>query len=241
MPAGKDDDNSAACVQSGAHRGLVLVPQLIAVGGRFSLGAVLDGVIDNKQVCAIAGDGAADTDGDHTAHAVVEVPVRFGGLHLGDGMPKQRRTELLDLIAVPLAELLGKVAAIADLDDTLLWVLSQIERGEGFGHGHGLAVARRHEYHQPLGLPLYDAFQLLAHKVEVSGSFPPAHVNVLDIIGIVPSRQFITKLLTGRGFLSFRIGPFIRSLLHRSCRPEPPSAPPRSGSHKVLPEQNHQA
>ena len=68
-----------------------------------------------------------------------------------------------------------------------------------------------------------------------------AHVNVLDIIGIVPSRQFITKLLTGRGFLSFRIGAFIRSLLHRSCRPEPPSAPPRSGSHKVWPEQNHQA
>ena len=80
-------------------------------------------------------------------------------------MPKQRRTELLDLIAVPLAELLGKVAAIADLDDTLLWVLSQIERGKGFGHGHGLAVARRHEYHQSLGFPLHDAFQLLAHKV----------------------------------------------------------------------------
>lgn len=100
MPAGKDDDNSAACVQSGTHRGLVLVPQLIAVGGRFSLGAVLDGVIDDKQVCAIAGDGAADTNGDHASHAVVEVPVRFGGLHLGDGMPKQRRTELLDLIVV---------------------------------------------------------------------------------------------------------------------------------------------
>ena len=189
MPAGKDDDDSAACVQSGTHRGLVLVPQLIAVGGRFSLGAVLDGVIDDKQVCAIAGDGAADTNGDHAAHAVVEVPVRFGGLHLGDGMPKQRRTELLDLIAVPLAELLGKVAAVADLDDTLLWVLSQIERGEGFGHGHGLAVARRHEYHQPLGLPLHDAFQLLTHEVEVSGSFPPAHVDVLDIIGVVPFRQ----------------------------------------------------
>lgn len=45
-------------------------------------------------------------------------------------MPKQRGTELLDLVAVPLAKLLGKVAAIADLDDTLLWVLSQIERGK---------------------------------------------------------------------------------------------------------------
>ena len=104
-------------------------------------------------------------------------------------MPKQRRTELLDLIAVPLAELLGKIAAIADFDDTLLWVLSQIKRGEGFGHGHGLAVARRHEYHQTFGLPLHDAFQLLTHEVKVSGSFPPAHVDVLDIIGVVPFRQ----------------------------------------------------
>ena len=42
-------------------------------------------------------------------------------------MSEQDRAVFLNLVPVALAELLGKTAAVTDLDDTLLRVLPQIE------------------------------------------------------------------------------------------------------------------
>ena len=115
-------------------------------------------------------------------------------------MPKEERTILLHLVSVLLSELLGKLTAVTDLDDPLLRVLAQEEGREGLRHGHRLPVAGRHEYHQPLRCAGHDVFQLSTNQVEVSGSFPPACMDELDVIRIVSSRQLI-PCFGGYGFL----------------------------------------
>ena len=118
-------------------------------------------------------------------------------------MPEERGAVLLHLVTVALAELLRKLSAVTDFDDPLLRVLAQEEGWEGLCHGHRLTMAGRHEYHQPLCDARHDVFQLSTHQVEVSGSFPPACMDELDIICIVSSRQLIPGF-GGYGFLQGR-------------------------------------
>ena len=240
MPACQDDDDSATCVKTGADGGLVLIPQLVTVGRGLGFGSVLDGVVNNQKVSTVARDGAADTDRNHAACSVVEVPVRLRRLNLRDAVSKKQRSILLNLVTVSLAELLGEVAAVTDLDDPLGRVLSEIERREGLGHSHGLAVTGRHEYHQPLGLPGHDVFQLSTHEVEVSGSFPPTRMNELDVISVVPLRQLITSSRCYGPALRWRRGVTPR---HRALRPfgQGAGAHLRSGSHTARSEPLHRA
>ena len=200
MPSCQDDDDCAASMKTGADSGLVLVPQLITIGQGLCLGPVLDWVIYNQKVGAVARDRAADADRNHAACAIVEVPVGLGGLHLRNGVTEQDGAVFLHLIPVLLAELLGQIAAITDLDDTLFRVLTKIERREGFCHGHRLTVTGRHEYHQPLCLACHNIFQLSTYEVEVSGSFPPTRMDKLDIICVVSSRQLV-PCFSGDGLL----------------------------------------
>ena len=103
---------------------------------------------------------------------------------LGQGYSEQLHTVFGNLGAVGVAELLSEIVAVADLDHALVRIPSEeVARKRGC-HRHGLAMSRRHEDHQAFRLAGEDLFQLRADEVEMSGSFPSAVMDILDVINV---------------------------------------------------------
>ena len=77
MPACHNEDDAPARGESGEQRCTVLVPDALADGLGLRLFSILYNIVNEEEVCAFAGDTAAEADGDHAACMSLDVPVRF--------------------------------------------------------------------------------------------------------------------------------------------------------------------
>jgi hypothetical protein len=182
VPPGLDHQHAAARRQAGVGRGAVPVPQLLARLGRVGLLGVLDRVVDDEDVRALAGDAAADARSDVAAAVAVHAPlfhrlvvrVQAGGEHR---LVCRVLQDTFDLAA----EGHGQAHVVRAGDDFVVRVAPQVPGREHAAGQLALAVPRGHQQHQAraqaLGHVVAEALQapgdVLVHPARVIARVQP--------------------------------------------------------------------
>ena len=167
MPAGLDHDHQRAGTQPRAGRRLPPVPLLLPDHRAAGLLVVLDRVVDDQQVCALAGDRPADAGRRHPAVAPFEVPA-IDGLRALRDLDAEHRAVLLEEIAGLASPAAGEVRLVAGEDHPPIRKRPQIPGRQILATEFALAVLRRHrDDHavEPPGGRLVD--RLSQHSVQV--------------------------------------------------------------------------
>ena len=114
-----------------------------------------------------------------------QIPRNFGCRRLRKQHAKQLASVLCNFHAVGVAKFLGKIIAVADLNHAPVRILAEIVAGKRRRDRHRLAVTWRHEDHQAFRLASDDLLQFRTDEVKMSGSFPSAVMDILDVISIM--------------------------------------------------------
>lgn len=125
MPARHDEDDAPAGGKSREERRAVLVPDRVAHRLRLCLFAVLHHIVDEEEIRPLARDAAAETDGDHASRVPLDIPVRFTAVRAVETDAEKGFSEIRDLLAVTVAELLREVRAVAHLDHAPIGIASK--------------------------------------------------------------------------------------------------------------------
>ena len=125
MPACHDEDDASTGRETCQKRRAVLIPNGFANRFRFRFLAVFHHIVDKQQVGTLACDAAAKTDRDHAACMSLDIPVRLAAVRTVKPDAEEGFTEVRDLLAVPVAELLRKIRAVADLDHAPIGISSK--------------------------------------------------------------------------------------------------------------------
>ncbi len=159
VPAGHDEDHAAAGFEAGCEVGAEPVPELIAGGGAVGLGLGFHRVVDEDEVGAAAGDGAADAGG-------VVFAARGGGEAVGGA---GGRVELvaeaggvgLDQAADAAAEVAGEGGGVAGGDDGGAGVPGEPPGWEDEGGVGGFGGAGRQQEHEAVGAGGGEVFEFV--------------------------------------------------------------------------------
>ena len=116
VPARHDEDDAPAGGKSREQCCAVLVPDAIAHRLRLRFFTVLHHIVDEEEIGTLAGDASAETDGDHAARVPFNVPIRLRAVRAVETDAEKGFSEVRDLLAVAVAELLREVRAVAHLD-----------------------------------------------------------------------------------------------------------------------------
>ncbi len=172
VPAGHDEDDAPAGLEAGGEVGAEPVPELVAGGGAVGLGLRLDRVVDEDEVGAAPGDGAAHAGG--VVFGAGGGGEAVGGAAAGVEGEAEAGGVGLDEAADAASEVAGEGGGVAGGDDAGARVAGEPpgredERGVG-----GLGAAGRQEQHQAVGAGGGDVLEFADDEAVVGGGMMAA-------------------------------------------------------------------
>lgn len=164
-----DNDNGAVdlVVEPGQKRVVIPLVDRILAGLREGIGG-LDGIVDEDEAAAAAGQGTSDGGGE--AHSLL------GGHHFRRAVLQGREGKAREHATIPVrldhspevdGVLGGEVRGIADADDAACRIMPHHEGREGHRGHNGFEGARRQVDDQPADLALADEIQVTGNGMQV--------------------------------------------------------------------------